>query len=37
MKELNENIRRIFEYDSNDKELEYIAQEMQKTVQKTVL
>ena len=36
MKELKENIRRIFEYDSNDKEIEQIAQEMQKTVQKTV-
>ena len=32
MKELKENIRQIFEYDSNDKELEWIAREMQKTV-----
>ena len=32
MKELKENIRQIFEYDSNDEELEWIAREMQKTV-----
>ena len=32
-----ENIRQKFEYDSNDKELEQTAREMQKTVQKTVL
>ena len=32
MKELKESIRQIFEYDSNDKELEWIAREMQKTV-----
>ena len=32
MKELKENIRQIFEYDSNDTELEWIAGEMQKTV-----
>ena len=32
MKELKENIRQIFEYDSNDKELEWIVQEMQRTV-----
>ena len=32
MKELKENIRQIFEYDSNDKKLEWIAREMQKTV-----
>ena len=25
MKELKENVRQIFEYDSNDKELEWIA------------
>ena len=37
MKELKENIRQIFEYDSNDKELEQIAREMQKAVQKVVL
>ena len=28
MKELKENIRQIFEYDSNDTELEWIAGEM---------
>ena len=32
MKELKENIRQIFEYDDNDKNLEWIAREMQKTV-----
>ena len=32
MKELKENIRQIFEYSSNDKEIEWIAREMQKTV-----
>ena len=32
MKELKENMRQIFEYDSNDKKLEWIAREMQKTV-----
>ena len=32
MKELKENIRQVFEYNSNDKELEWIAREMQKTV-----
>ena len=32
MKELKENIRQIFKYDSNDKELEWIAWEMQKTI-----
>ena len=32
MKELKENIRQIFEYDSNDKEVEWIVREMQKTV-----
>ena len=32
MKELKENIRQIFEYDSNDKKLEWIAREMQKTL-----
>ena len=32
MKELKKNIRKNFEYDSNDKELEQIAREMQKTV-----
>ena len=32
MKELKENIRQIFEFDNNDKKLEWIAQEMQKTV-----
>ena len=37
MKELKENIRQIVEYDSNDKELEQITREMQKTVLKTVL
>ena len=37
MRELKENIRQIFEYDSNDKELEQIAREMQKSVQKVVL
>ena len=32
MKELRESIRQIFEYENNDKELEWISQEMQKTV-----
>ena len=32
MKELKESIRQIFEYDNNDKELEWISREMQKTV-----
>ena len=32
MKELKENIRQIFEFNNNDKKLEWIAQEMQKTV-----
>ena len=32
MKELKENIRQIFEYDNNDKELEWISQEIQKIV-----
>ena len=32
MKELKESIRQIFEYDNNDKELEWISQEMQNTV-----
>ena len=32
MKELKDNIRQIFEYDSNDKELEWITREMQNTV-----
>ena len=31
MKELKGNIRQSFECDSNDKELEWIAREMQKT------
>ena len=32
MKELKENIRQIFEYDNNDKELEWISREIQKIV-----
>ena len=32
MKELKDFIRKIFEYDNNDKEPEWIAGEMQKTV-----
>ena len=32
MKEWKESIRQIFEYNINDKELEWISQEMQKTV-----
>ena len=32
MKELKENIRQAFEYDNNDKEVEWIARQMQKTV-----
>ena len=32
MKELKQSIRQIFEYDNNDKELELISREMQKTV-----
>ena len=32
VKEPEENIRQIFEYDNNDKEIEWIAREMQKTV-----
>ena len=32
MKELTESIRQIFEYENNDKELEWISREMQKTV-----
>ena len=32
IKELKEDIRQIFEYDNNDKELERIAREIQKTV-----
>ena len=32
MKELKKSIRQIFEYDNNDKELEWISREMQKTV-----
>ena len=32
MKELKESIRQIFEYDNNDKELEWTSQEMQNTV-----
>ena len=32
MKELKVRIRQIFEYDNNDKEPEWISQEMQKTI-----
>ena len=32
MKELKENIRQIFEYDNNDKVLEWISREIQKIV-----
>ena len=32
MKELKQSIRQIFEYDINDKELEWVSREMQKTV-----
>ena len=32
MKKLKENIRQIFEYNENDKKLEWIAREIQKTV-----
>ena len=32
MKELKVSIRQIFEYDNNDKELEWVSREMQKTV-----
>ena len=32
MKELKESIRQIFEYNNNDKELEWISREIQKTV-----
>ena len=32
MKGLKESIREIFEYENNDKELEWISREMQKTV-----
>ena len=32
MKELKERIRQFFEYENNDKELEWIFREMQKTV-----
>ena len=32
MRELKESIREIFEYENNDKELERISREMQKTV-----
>ena len=32
MKELKESIRQIFKYKNNDKELEWISREMQKTV-----
>ena len=32
IKELKEDIRQIFEYDNNDKELERIAREIRKTV-----
>ena len=32
MNGLKENIRKSFEYDNNDKELEWISREMQKTV-----
>ena len=32
MKELKENIRQIFKYDNNDKVLEWISREIQKTV-----
>ena len=32
MKELRESIRQIFEYENNDKELEWISREMRKTV-----
>ena len=32
MKELKENIRPMFKYDNNDKELEWVSREMQKTV-----
>ena len=32
MKELKESIRQIFKYENNDKELEWISREMQKTV-----
>ena len=32
MKELKESIREIFEYEDNDKELEWISREMQKTL-----
>ena len=32
MKELKVSIRKIFEYDNNDKELEWVSREMQKTV-----
>ena len=32
IRELKESIREIFEYENNDKELEWISREMQKTV-----
>ena len=32
MKEVKQSIRQIFEYDINDKELEWVSKEMQKTV-----
>ena len=32
MKELKESIRQIFEYENNDKELEWISREIQKTI-----
>ena len=32
MKELKENIRPMFKYNNNDKELEWVSREMQKTV-----
>ena len=32
MKELKQSIRQVFEYDDNDKELEWISRELQETV-----